>query len=152
MPQSGFSWLAEEQWARIEWVAQRGDQYTGYFVECDSDYPGTLHESHNDYPLAPESVAVTTVAAGIMCTIRTRRGSLSQFKFQLHPYAQVTMSSTNEGERCVAEWKFIRPLAIISSRIFVNDAGSIGRKRYNSDTCRLTSRPIAVRYFIIRYR
>ena len=32
MPQSGFTWLTEEQWSSINWLAQREDQYTGYFV------------------------------------------------------------------------------------------------------------------------
>ena len=59
MPQSGVTWLTEEQWSTISWLAQREDQYTGYFVECDLEYPPELHDSHNDYPLAPERVAVT---------------------------------------------------------------------------------------------
>ena len=57
--QSGFIWLTEEQWSTINWLAQREDQYTGYFVECDLEYPPELHDAHNDYPLAPERVAVT---------------------------------------------------------------------------------------------
>ena len=59
MPQSGFTWLTPEQWQSIDWVSQMVDQSTGYFVECDLEYPAELHESHNDYPLAPERVAVT---------------------------------------------------------------------------------------------
>ena len=31
----------------------------GYFLEVDLEYPGELHELHNDYPLAPEKLAVT---------------------------------------------------------------------------------------------
>ena len=32
MPQSGFTWLTDEQWAKIDWVAQRENQATGYFI------------------------------------------------------------------------------------------------------------------------
>ena len=58
MPHSGFICLIEEQWSKIHWLAQREDQYTGYFVECVLEYPPELHDSKNDYPLAPETVAV----------------------------------------------------------------------------------------------
>ena len=31
----------------------------GYFLEVDLEYPDELHELHNDYPLAPEKIAVS---------------------------------------------------------------------------------------------
>ena len=31
----------------------------GYFLEVDFEYPNELHELHNDYPLAPEKLAVS---------------------------------------------------------------------------------------------
>ena len=31
----------------------------GYILEVDPEYPNKLHELHNDYPLAPEKLAVT---------------------------------------------------------------------------------------------
>ena len=31
----------------------------GYFLEVDLEYPDELHELHNDYPLAPEKLAVS---------------------------------------------------------------------------------------------
>ena len=35
------------------------DSSTGYFLEVDLEYPASLHDEHNDYPLAPEKMAVT---------------------------------------------------------------------------------------------
>ena len=32
----------------------------GYFLEVDLKYPDELHELHNDYPLAPEKLAVSS--------------------------------------------------------------------------------------------
>ena len=32
----------------------------GYFLEVDLEYLDELHELHNDYPLAPEKIAVST--------------------------------------------------------------------------------------------
>ena len=62
------------------------------------------------------------------------------------------MSSTNDCDRCVVEWKFISPLAIISQRIFGNAERSLGHHTYNSDADRLTWRQSAMTGFITRYR
>ena len=35
------------------------DSPIGYIVDCDLEYPSTLHDSHSDYPLAPEHLTVT---------------------------------------------------------------------------------------------
>ena len=32
----------------------------GYFLEVNLECPGELHELHNDYPLAPEKLAVSS--------------------------------------------------------------------------------------------
>ena len=32
----------------------------GYFLEVDLEYPDELHKLHNDYPLAPEKLAVSS--------------------------------------------------------------------------------------------
>ena len=32
----------------------------GYFLEVDLEYPDKLHELHNDYPLTPEKLAVSS--------------------------------------------------------------------------------------------
>ena len=32
----------------------------GYFFEVDLEYRNELHELHNDYPLAPEKLAVSS--------------------------------------------------------------------------------------------
>ena len=32
----------------------------GYFLEVDLEYPDLLHELHNDYPLAPENLGVSS--------------------------------------------------------------------------------------------
>ena len=33
---------------------------TGYFLEAELEYPNELHGFHNDYPLAPEKLAVSS--------------------------------------------------------------------------------------------
>ena len=58
LPYDDFRWLSSEECEEIEWRTQTVDQEYGYFVECDLHYPDALHESHNDYPLAPERIVV----------------------------------------------------------------------------------------------
>ena len=60
MPEGEFCWLHEDDWSTIGWMLQTEDQQFGYFIECDLDYPAALHDIHNDYPLAPERMAITS--------------------------------------------------------------------------------------------
>ena len=38
-------------------ISEKSD--TGYLFEVNLEYPDELHELHNDYPLAPEKLAVS---------------------------------------------------------------------------------------------
>ena len=58
LPYDNFEWVSAEDCEGIDWLTQTDDQATGYFVECHLHYPDTLHDAHNDYPLAPERVVV----------------------------------------------------------------------------------------------
>jgi len=35
------------------------DAPTGYIIDCDVEYPPHLHDSHSDYPLAPEHLTIS---------------------------------------------------------------------------------------------
>ena len=39
----------------------------GYFLEVDLKYPNELHKLHNDYPLAPEELAVSSEMLSNYC-------------------------------------------------------------------------------------
>ena len=52
LPYFGFKWKKPKD-GKFHFVKGRG-----YILEVDLEYPKHLHKSHNDYPLAPEKLAV----------------------------------------------------------------------------------------------
>ena len=61
LPTGDFRWLDDDE---IQELSDRLDTIsvdnpTGYVLEVDLRYPTSLHDRHNDYPLAPERLRVT---------------------------------------------------------------------------------------------
>ena len=57
LPYEKFEWL--ENINKFDVMSINGKSDTGYILEVDLKYPKELHELHNDYPLAPEKLALT---------------------------------------------------------------------------------------------
>jgi hypothetical protein len=55
LPYGGFKWV---DMTAEELISFDADGDNGVYVEVDLEYPIELHNSHNDYPLAPESKCV----------------------------------------------------------------------------------------------
>ena len=51
-----FKWLKNVDGFDVNSISEKNP--IGFFVEVDLEYPNELHELHNDYPLAPEKLAV----------------------------------------------------------------------------------------------
>lgn len=58
MPTGGFAWLEPEEIEKIDFTSIPDDSPTGYMLEVDLVYPSNIHQEHNSYPLAPESLVV----------------------------------------------------------------------------------------------
>ena len=58
LPESGFVWLNEDEIAELDVLNIADDASEGYILEVDLEYPHSLHDLHNDYPLAPEKMVV----------------------------------------------------------------------------------------------
>ena len=56
LPYGEFEGLENIDEFDINSISEKRD--TGYFLEVDLEYPDELHELHNDYPLAPEKLAI----------------------------------------------------------------------------------------------
>ncbi|XP_021373260.1 uncharacterized protein LOC110463193 [Mizuhopecten yessoensis] len=57
LPVGGFRWVENPHTFDITKVSKDGD--LGYVLEVDLEYPDELHDSHTDYPLAPERKKVS---------------------------------------------------------------------------------------------
>ena len=56
LPCSRFKWLKNID--KFDIMLMNDKCSGGYFLEVDPEYPDELHELHNDFPLAPEKLAV----------------------------------------------------------------------------------------------
>ena len=58
LPYGGFKWLKNVDGFDVNSINKKSP--IGYILEVDLEYPDELHELHNDYPLAPEKLAVSS--------------------------------------------------------------------------------------------
>ena len=58
LPYGGFKWLKNVDGFDVNSISEKSP--IGYFLEVDLEYPDELHELHNDFPLAPEKLAVSS--------------------------------------------------------------------------------------------
>jgi len=59
LPTDGFRFMSQDEIEKFKVSDVSDDSDVGYVIECDLIYPPELHDLHNDYPLAPESLMVT---------------------------------------------------------------------------------------------
>ena len=57
LPTGGFKWFK----GHIDVMSVSDESSKGYILEVDLEYPQSLHDLHNDYPLAPENIEVNGV-------------------------------------------------------------------------------------------
>ena len=59
LPYGGFKWLSQEEINRFDGNSIDENRFYGYILEVDLEYPGELHELHNDYSLDPEKLEIS---------------------------------------------------------------------------------------------
>ena len=58
LPYGEFKWFKNVDGFDVNSIGEKSE--IGYFLEVDLEYPDELHKLHNDYPLAPEKLAVSS--------------------------------------------------------------------------------------------
>ena len=58
LPYEGFKWLKNHDEFDVMSINEKS--HVGHFLEVDPEYPDELHELHNNYPVAPEKLAVSS--------------------------------------------------------------------------------------------
>jgi len=58
LPTGNFKWCSASKFTENKIINMNDDQETGYIFDVDLEYPRELHSKHNDYPLAPEKIAI----------------------------------------------------------------------------------------------
>ena len=56
LPVGEFRWVDKDE--HIDFSTLDDDSDLGYLIKCDLEYPSSLHDDHNDFPLAPEKIIV----------------------------------------------------------------------------------------------
>jgi len=59
LPVGDFKFLTPEQIAALDITSIPDDSPMGYVLDCDIEYPPHLHDTHSDYPLAPEHLTIS---------------------------------------------------------------------------------------------
>ena len=58
LPYGGFKLVENDNETVNKILNKSNNSLHGYFLEVDLDYPENLHDSHKDYPLAPEKIKI----------------------------------------------------------------------------------------------
>ena len=65
LPYGEFRWVKNVDGFDVMSISEKSD--TGYLLEVNLEYPDESHELHNDYPLAPEKLAVSSDMLSAYC-------------------------------------------------------------------------------------
>ena len=68
LPYAGFDWLSKQEINEIDLDSISENSTIGYLLEADLKYPSELHDSHNDYPLAPEKLEISSDMLSKYCS------------------------------------------------------------------------------------
>ena len=78
LPTHGFKWIDVNK-SKVIRLLQKKDTNQGFIFEVDLDYPNTLWDSHNDYPLGPEKLKVDKIDK-LICSFLPKKNYVVHYK------------------------------------------------------------------------
>ena len=60
LPYGGFDWLNKQEINELDLDSISETSSIGYFLEVAFEHPSELYDSHNDFPLAPEKLEISS--------------------------------------------------------------------------------------------
>ena len=88
LPTNGFKWIDVDK-SKVLKLLEKKDTNWGFIFEVDLDYPESLWDSHNDYPLAPEKIKVDKIDK-LICSFLPKKNYVVHYK-NLKQYLQEGM-------------------------------------------------------------
>ena len=98
LPTHGFKWMKNITKETLMEILEKANHSMsnrgrkGYIFEVDLEYPSTLWEEHNDYPLAPEKMIVNGVEK-LICHFKPRKNYVVHYR-NLRQYLEMGMRLT----------------------------------------------------------
>ena len=98
LPTHGFKWMRNLTKEKVMEILEKANHSMfnkgkkGYIFEVDLEYPSTLWEEHNDYPLAPEKMIVNGVEK-LICHFKPRKNYVVHYR-NLRQYLEMGMRIT----------------------------------------------------------
>ena len=88
VPIHGFKWIDVDK-SKVLKILQKKDTNRGFIFEVYLDYPKSLWDTHNDYPLAPEKIKIDKVDK-LICSFLPKKHYVLHYK-NLKQYLQEGM-------------------------------------------------------------
>ena len=88
LPTHGFKWIDVDK-SKVLKLLGKKDTNCGFIFEVDLDYPESLWDLHNDYPLAPEKLQVNQIDK-LICSFLPKKHYIVHYK-NLKQYLQEGM-------------------------------------------------------------
>ena len=98
LPTHGFKWMKDITQEKVMEILEKANHSMfnkgkkGYIFEVDLEYPSTLWEKHNDYPLAAEKMFVNGVEK-LICHFKPRKNYVVHYR-NLRQYLEMGMKIT----------------------------------------------------------